>query len=114
MHDDRLDAAKTLARKHYELESDLTVIVFYSSRTNGAAPSLEPVKLLEVNVNTVPSGVLPLHFGPAPGSRVDYPSVIIEVTPEEYEKIRRHELSLPAGWDIPQDLPRSDLLVEQV
>ena len=42
----------------------------------------EPIKLLEVNENTVAAGVMPLYFGPAPASGIPYPSVIVEVTGE--------------------------------
>ena len=35
--------------------------------------------LLEVNGATVPTGVVPLHFGPAPARGVHHPSVVVEV-----------------------------------
>ena len=36
----------------------------------------EPIKLLEVNEYTVPSGIMPLQFGPSPASGLDYSSII--------------------------------------
>ena len=65
-----------------------------------------PIKLLEVNADTAPSGVMPLHFGPAPAGGIPYPSVIVEVTPDEFERIRAHELKLPDGWTIGEEYPR--------
>jgi hypothetical protein len=61
---------------------------------------------LEVNADTVPTGVVPLHFGPAPASGIPYPSVIVEVTPGEFDRIRARELPLPAGWEVGEELPR--------
>ena len=45
----------------------------------------EPIKFLEVNAATVPTGVMPLQFGPVPASGIAFSSVIIEVTPDEFE-----------------------------
>lgn len=57
----------------------------------------EPVKLLEVNPATSPSGISPIAFTADP-PRVPYPSVIVEVTEAEFEKITAGTLHLPAGW----------------
>jgi hypothetical protein len=59
-----------------------------------------------VNSNTVPSGVLPLHFGPAPASGIPYPSVIVEVSPEELIKLQSKELKLPKDWQLAEELTR--------
>jgi hypothetical protein len=58
----------------------------------------EPVKLLEVNPETSPSGIVPITFGPLP-PRYPYPSILIEVTEEEYKRICSGELVLPDGWE---------------
>ena len=63
-------------------------------------------------MNTVESGVMPLHFGPAPASGIPYSSIIVEVTPSEFEKIRTHELRLPDGWEIGEELPRPTINIE--
>ncbi len=53
---------------------------------------------------------MPLHFGPVPAIGILYSSIIIEVTPNEFQKIQSHELKLPEGWEIGEELPRpSDL-----
>ena len=59
-----------------------------------------------MNANTVPSGVLPVSFGPAPASGIPYPSVIVEVSPEEFAKIQTHELTLPKGWLLGEEMPK--------
>jgi len=67
---------------------------------------IEPIKLLEVNKDTVSSGVMPLHFGPAPASGILFPSVIVEVTPEEFKRIKAKDLLLPSGWFLDAELPK--------
>ena len=95
-----------LAQRHYELESGLTQIFRITDQAEPSVVRAEPIKLLEVNENTVESGIMPLHFGPAPASGIPYSSIIVEVTPNEFERIRSHELKLPEGWEIGEELPR--------
>ncbi len=99
-------AAIELAQRHYELESGLTQIFRITDQAEASVVRAAPIKLLEVNENTVESGIMPLHFGPAPASGIPYSSIIVEVTPDEFEKIRSHELKLPEGWEIGEELPR--------
>jgi hypothetical protein len=96
--DDKAEVARTLAQKHYEAEDGLQRIFRLSGSPELEVRPAEPIKLLEVNSNTVPSGILPVSFGPAPASGIPYSSVIVEVSPEEFAKIQNHELTLPKGW----------------
>ena len=88
-------AAKELAKKHYEIEVGLTQIFRTTGKAEVEIVRAEPIKLLEVNENTPPSGVMPLHFGPAPASGIFVirPSSL-KVTPAEFKKIQTHELQL--------------------
>lgn len=103
---EKAEAAKELAKKHYQIEAGLTQIFRITERVEVEVIRAEPIKLLEVNEDTVPSGVMPLHFGPAPASGIPYPSVIVEVTPDEFKKIQSRELKLPEGWEIGEELPK--------
>jgi hypothetical protein len=103
---EKAEVAKELARKHYQVEVGLKHVLRFSGPDQVEVMPAEPIKLLEVNEHTVPSGVMPLYFGPAPASGIPYPSVIIEVTPEEYEQIRRQEIKLPKGWETAVELPK--------
>jgi hypothetical protein len=103
---ERAEAAKELANRHYELEAGLTQIFRITDKSEAQVIPAYPIKLLEVNENTVESGVMPLHFGPAPASGIPYSSIIIEVTPNEFKKIQSNELKLPEGWEIGEELPR--------
>jgi len=103
---DRAAVARELARKHYELEAGLTQVFLITDQAQIEGVRSEPIKLLEVNADTVASGIMPLHFGPAPASGAPYPSIIIEVTPDEFAKIQSNEMKLPDGWKIGQEIPR--------
>ena len=106
--EDKEAARKRLARAHYELEPGITeIFTIWGDRAYEALPG-EPIKLLEVNRDTIPSGIMPLGFNPAPASGFPFPSVIIEVTPQELERIRRQELVLPHGWTLGPLIPRTD------
>ncbi|MCX5672128.1 MAG: hypothetical protein NTU94_12490 [Planctomycetota bacterium] len=60
----------------------------------------EPLKLLEVNENTVEQGIEPIRFGPDPASEVPFASVVVDVSPREFEMIRQGKLALPHGWKL--------------
>jgi hypothetical protein len=109
------DEARKLARTHYEIEAGITQILRINDCSKGdmADRASEPIILLEVNENTVPSGVMPIQFGPNPAAGIHYPSVIIEVTPEEYVKIRSKELDLPPGWRVAEPISREEVGIEQ-
>jgi hypothetical protein len=100
------EVAKMLAAKHYSFEAGISRIFRITRSRDAEAKPVEPSKLLEVNAHTIPAGVMPLHFGPVPASGIPYPTVIIEVTPEEFDRIQAQELKLPDGWVIGEELAR--------
>ena len=99
------EEARRLAQAHFDVETGLTDIFRLKSTPDAEARPDEPIKLLEVNQFTVPSGVMPLQFSPAPDLGIHYPSVIVEVTPDEFQKILSYELKLPNGWSIGEPYP---------
>lgn len=103
---EKAEVARVLATKHFQVEGGLQRVFRLSGSAEVEARPAEPIKLLEVNANTVPSGVLPVSFGPAPASGIPYPSVIVEVSPEEFARIESHELTLPKGWLLGEEMPK--------
>lgn len=102
----RDQAANKLAEFHYRCEPAITDIFRVVAVDAEERLPNEPIKLLEVNRDTIPSGVMPLQFPPLPEQGVDWPWLLIEVTPAEYEQIQRRELALPAGWEVGAAIPR--------
>jgi len=91
------EAVRELAQWHFGVEPDLTHVIRIVGDNEGAPD--EPIKLLEVNAATVATGsVEPYAF--APSKSVPFPTVIAEVTPEEYERLERGEIKLPPGWSL--------------
>src|SRR4051812_30968789 len=89
------EVAKKLAAAHYSIEPGIIRIFQLPEDADAEALPSTPIKLLEVNEHTSPSAVMPLHFRAAPASGIPYSSVIVEVTPEEFEQIRTSVLPLP-------------------
>ena len=100
------EVARQLAHTHFDLEPGMLQIYRLTGSVEAEARESEPIKFLEVNDDTVSAGVLPLHFGPMPKAGVPYSTVIISVTPEEFEKIKTEELKLPKDWKLGEELPR--------
>lgn len=114
------EEAKELARRHYAVEVGIkdifvlkdTIDAVVEHSGEPAAGNGETIKLLEVNENTIPSGVVPIQFGPAPASGIHFSSVIVEVTPEEFQKIENQELPLPNGWEVGERIEKPDPVQE--
>ena len=89
--------AARLAESHFQVDPAIDQIyhVLAPGREENEA---EPIKLLEVNRDTSMSGIMPIFFGAHAASGIFYPSIIIEVRPEEYEQIASGQLELPHGW----------------
>ena len=100
------DVAKRLAYAHFDIEPGITKIFKLHESPEFEMFTTTPIKLLEVNTCSSSSGVMPLHFGPAPASGIPYSSVIVEVTPAEYEQIKANTLNLPEGWRIGDEISR--------
>lgn len=99
-------AAERLAEAHYRVEPGISKIYALSSAEAGD----RTIRLLEVNANTFESGIVPIGFGPHPRSGVPFASVIIEVTPREFEDLRNGRLQLPEGLRLVNDpYPRPTL-----
>jgi hypothetical protein len=107
---DWMAAAERLARLHYQLEDGVTQIFLLTHESDGANGEGEPppIRLLEVNENTAAAGIVPIGFGPAPNLGVPFPSIIVEVTPEEFSDLCESRLALPPGWSVGPEIPRLD------
>jgi hypothetical protein len=97
------DIAQKLADARYVLDEGIESI-YRIARPGREEDPEEPVKLLEVNRVTIPAGIMPLYFRPV--NEIIYPSVIVDVTPEEFMQIRSGVLPLPNGWTVKEKLNR--------
>lgn len=98
---DKNSTARELAEAHRDFDSSIEKIIRIVSEAESDAA--EPVKLLEVNPSTSPSGILPIAFGADPPT-IPFPSIIVEVTADEFDRIQAGHLSLPEGWRLGETL----------
>lgn len=101
--------ARELAQAHYRVDSGIISIVrLLEQSPEQEADQNSPIKLLEVSQNTTAVGIRPVFFGRDAASGIHYRSVIIEVTPDEYEAIQEQPSSLPNHWRIDEPIPRAE------
>ena len=103
----KLQVAKRLAGFHFKVERGLVKIFQLDTP---AGEDDKAIVLLEVNKNTISTGIMPLKFGAAPNRGIPFSSVIVEVTPEEFTEIRDSRLPLPYGWQLGKEIQKSDAI----
>jgi hypothetical protein len=87
--------AQELIEAHFDVEPHLVEVWRIVGDSEGSPT--EPIKLIEVNHATVSTGsITPFAF--APTYDVPFPTVVAEVTPDEFEQARRDPKRLPIGW----------------
>jgi hypothetical protein len=78
--------------------------VYLIEPINEEDPS-DPIKLLEVVEGTIERGIEPIAFVSDPARGIEYPSLIIEVSPNEFEAIRNGQLGFGnQGWILGTEL----------
>jgi hypothetical protein len=88
------DVARSLAKAHRAADTGTTIIKYF--------PGGPKVRLVEVSSQAPTTGeVLPFEFAADPASGVDYPSIVILLSPDEWARVEAGKLPLPPGWDLP-------------
>lgn len=99
----KLETAKRLAQGHFEVEPYLKK-AFLLEPVNEDDPK-DPIKLLEVVEGTIERGIEPIAFGAEPEYGIQYPSVIVEISPREYEALLTGKLDFGIrGWALGTEL----------
>ena len=91
------DAAKTLIDWHFEIEPGQEE-AFHVLSDDENAPD-EPIKLLEVNVATIPTHSVEAYAF-APAGDIPFRVVVAEVTPAALQRVLASPDRLPRGWDL--------------
>ncbi len=87
--------ARALAKAHRKTDRKTIVVKLFPSTQQ------KEIRLLEVSAAAPTTGeIMPFRFGEDVAQGVDYPSVIILVSPEEWQEVKAGRLPLPAGWDL--------------
>ena len=88
--------AAELIHWHFQIEPGLVAV--YRVTNDRESDPKEPIKLIEVNADTIATGSFEAYGFAAP-REVPFPTLIAEVTPDELAELRRNG-RLPAGWDV--------------
>lgn len=92
------EVTEEITRRYFWNDAGLTQIIRLLDPEREADPH-EPIKLLEIHLDAVPSGViLPVGFPAHPESGRPYRTIVILIAPPELDRIRSGSLQLPAGW----------------
>lgn len=89
------ETAVELAKAHKEEDPQLVAVYWVRDETE--------IRLVEVTdaVASSPQGeVLPFRFAKSPEDGIDYSSVVVLLSPSEWEQVKTKELQLPRGWDL--------------
>jgi hypothetical protein len=80
------ETAKTLAKFHFANEPNLKRVHLLEPINEG--DPRDPIKLLEVVEGTLERGIEPIAFAADPARDIEYPVLIVEVSPREYLAIK--------------------------
>jgi len=98
------ETAKNLAQAHFRNEPKLKHVRLLEPLNEG--DPRDPIKLLEVVEGTIERGIEPIAFPANPGLGIDYPVLIIEVSPREFQNILDNAAVLGShGWIMGNELP---------
>ncbi|MBI2389526.1 MAG: hypothetical protein HYV09_08010 [Deltaproteobacteria bacterium] len=93
------EVAKELAQAHRAEDPETKSVFLAESDTE--------VRLVEVSGSVGTSGeVLPFRFAARPDLGVPYASVVVLLSEDDWRRIERGELALPAGWGTPKALKK--------
>jgi hypothetical protein len=101
MSNHKMDAAGKLAKAHFRVDPQVRRIHLIQP-SHDQNPD-EPIKLLEVVEGSLECGILPVGFVPDPAHGMDYPSVVVEVSPREYDAIEDGKLNFK-DWTVGEEL----------
>lgn len=103
MRRSKLETAKSLAEAHFRVEPNLKRICLIEP-FNELDPN-DPIKLLEVVEGTIERGIEPVGFAADPARGIEYPSIVVEISPAEYEGIPQPDGKIGFdGWTVGREL----------
>ena len=101
MSSSKLETARKLAKAHFRVDQQVRSI--HLIQPNRDEDPNEPIKLLEVVEGTIERGIEPIGFVPDPARGIDFPSVIVEISPREFAAIQEGKLGY-RDWTVGEEL----------
>jgi hypothetical protein len=99
----KLETAESLAKAHFRVEPNLKQIHLIEP-LDEQVPN-DPIRLLEVVEGTFSRGIEPVGFTADPAHGIDYPSIIVEISPDEYKSVRDGKVRFAnRDWTVGREL----------
>jgi len=99
----KLETAEQLAKGHFRVEPNLKHIHLVEP-LDERDPN-DPIRLLEVVEGTLATGIIPVGFTADPAHGIEYPSIVIEISPAEYKSVRNGKVRFgERDWTIGKEL----------
>ncbi len=106
MKKSKRETADRLAKAHFEIEPNIKRI-FLLEPVIEQDPN-DPIRLLEVVEGTIERGIEPIAFTADLARGIEYPSVIVEISPREFKHVCDGTLDLSErGWMVGSELSAS-------
>jgi hypothetical protein len=103
MKKSKLETAESLAKGHFRVEPNLKHIHLIEP-VDDQDPN-DPIRLLEVVEGTIERGIEPIGFTADPARGIEYPSIIVEISPAEYNSVRNGRVRIAdRDWTIGKEL----------
>ncbi len=103
MKSSKSETARSLAKAHFSIDPSLKHVHLLEPLSE--LDPREPIKLLEVVEGTIERGIEPIAFPANPDRGIDYPVLIVEISPREYEDIKKNFAGLASrGWTMGSEL----------
>jgi hypothetical protein len=96
----KAEAARARAQWHFEVEPDLVAVYRLEAPDE---TDRDPLKLLVVNPDTIPTGIMPLAFPASSARGFPYALYLIEITPAEMDRVRTGDLPFPQQWGVAEE-----------
>ncbi len=87
----KLDVARKMAESHVLVDSAVAEVYLLEEEDERADT---PIKLLEVVEGIIERGIEPVYFRPDEARGVPYASIIIELSPREWQMHKRRPISV--------------------
>jgi hypothetical protein len=87
------DTIRNIARLHFLMEDTIEQVVWFENKER------QEIHLVEVNRIALPTDSVEPFLIPA-SDEIPIPLLVADVTPKEWVKIEKSEISLPDGWEL--------------
>lgn len=89
------DTAVSLAASHRKHDPSTTEILWAPNE------AMTEIRFIEVSAAMLTSGeVFPFRFNPAPEKGIDYASIVVLLSLDEWDEVQAGRLELPQGWTL--------------